>query len=243
MKITTSSKQERLKRLFTHNFREKFLAALCAAAALLLSFCFKPVQQTYFLKINSEIAPDQILVSQNASIIEVKAAGTFFDLRRVSLENIEINFDFSAEKAGEISRTVGENQLPSIFKNLKIENIFPETIIWRTEAKIEKTIPVEIVFEEDNSSKNYTAEPAEIRITGAETAVNGLEKIDSEKIPTNTFADKTEIEIPLVFPRFTASADGTAKVKVTKKSESETPAEETETQKNEENSEKKETEE
>ena len=238
MNITTSSRSERLKRVFTHNFREKALAALCALAALLLAFCFKTAQQTYLLKINAKIAPDQVLVSQNVNLIEVKVSGTFFDLRRITIENLEINFDFSAENAGEINRTANENILPATFKNLEIENIFPETIIWRTETKIEKTLPVNILFEEGNSDENYTVEPSEIEITGAESVVNGLEKIDSGKIPMDAFADKAEVEISLIFPEFTASTDGTSKVKVTKKSDVETPDEETETPKSEENTEK-----
>lgn len=238
MNITTSSRSERLKRIFTHNFREKALAALCALVALLLSFCFTPAQQTYRLKINSRIAPEQVLVSQNANLIEVSVSGTFFDLRRITAENLEINFDFSAENAGEITRTANENLLPAVFKNLEIENIFPETIIWRTEAKIEKTVPISILFEEGNDDGSYIIEPAEIKITGAESAVNTVEKINSKKIPMNAFADKAEVEISMIFPEFTASADGIVNVKVAKKAEIETSDEETETQKNEENTEK-----
>lgn len=243
MNITTSSRSERLKRIFTHNFREKALAALCALVALLLSFCFKQARQEYTLKINSKIAPDQVLVSQNAHLIEVEVSGTFFDLRRISAENLEINFDFSAEKAGEINRTANENILPAVFKNLDIKTIFPETIIWRTEAKIEKTLPVNIVSEEGSIDESYIVEPAEISIAGAESVLNGLEKINSEKIPMDAFADRPDIEIPLVFPEFTVSTDGTAKVKVSRKMEVEASEEETETQKSEENSEKTETEE
>ena len=238
MKIATTSKAERLKKLFTHNFREKFLAALCAAAALLLSFCFKPAQQTYSLKINSKIAPDQMLVSQNAMLVEIRVSGTFFDLRSVDIENLALNFDFSLEKAGEIVRTANEKMLPAAFKNMKIENIFPENLAWRTEAKIKKTVPIGIVFEDGESSESYIAEPSEIEITGAESAVNGLEKINSEKIPMNAFADKAEVEISLIFPKFTASTAEISKVKVTKKSDAETSGEETDTQKNEESPEK-----
>lgn len=238
MNITTSSKSERLKRIFTHNFREKALAALCALVALLLSFCFKQANRTYMLKINTKIAQDQVLVAQNAHMIEVKASGTFFDLRKITAENLEINFDFSVETAGKISRTANENLLPAVFKDLEIENIFPEKIIWQTEAKIEKTLPVNIVFEEGNSDENYIVEPAEIKIAGAESAVSGLEKIDSQKIPMDAFADRPEIEIALVFPDFTVSNDGIVKVKVAKKAETEISEEETETQKNEENAEK-----
>ena len=238
MNITTSSRSERLKRIFTHNFREKALAALCALTALLLAFCFKPAQQTYLLKINSKIAPDQVLVAQNVHMIELKVSGTFFDLRKISVENLEINFDFSAEVAGKISRTTNENMLPAVFKNLEIENIFPEKIIWQTETKIEKTVPINIFFEEGNDDGSYTIEPAEIKITGAESVLNGLEQINSEKIPMNAFADSAEVEIPLIFPEFTFSADGTAKVKVAKKTETETSDEESETPKSEENAEK-----
>lgn len=238
MNITTSSRSERLKRIFTHNFREKALAALCALTALLLAFCFKPAQQTYLLKINSKIAPDQVLVAQNFHMIELKVSGTFFDLRKISADNLEINFDFSGEKAGEISRKANENILPAVFKNLEIENISPEKITWRTEAKIEKTVPVNIFFEEGNDDGSYIVEPAEIKITGAESVLNTVEKINSEKIPMNAFADRAEVETALIFPEFTVSADGTVKVKVAKKAETETSEEETETQKNEENTEK-----
>jgi len=235
MNITTSSKSERLKRIFTHNFREKFLAALCAAAVLMFAVCFKQVRQTYTFNIDTKTATDSVLVSQNASSIEVTVSGTFFDLRRISIENPVINFDFSNEKAGEISRTVSGKLFPAVFKNIEIETISPETLIWRTEAKVEKTVPVSIVFDGENAGEDYTVEPAEIGITGAESAVNGLEKINSEKIPEDAFTEKTEIEIPLIFPEFTASTDGTLKVKVTKKAVGDEAAE---AQKNEENTEK-----
>ena len=235
MNITTSSKSERLKRIFTHNFREKFLAALCAAAVLMFAVCFKQVRQTYTFNIDTKIAPDSVLVSQNASSIEVTVSGTFFDLRRISIEDPVINFDFLNEKAGEISRTVSGKLFPAVFKNIEIETISPETLIWRTEAKVEKTVPVSIVFDGENAGEDYTVEPAEIGITGAESAVSGLEKINSEKISEDAFTEKTEIEIPLIFPEFTTSIDGTLKVKVTKKAVGDEAAE---TQKNEENTEK-----
>lgn len=240
MNISTSSKPERLKRIFTHNFREKFLAALCAAVVLLLAFCFKQVQRTYTFAINTKIAEDQVLVSQNVYFAEVKVSGNFFDLRRIDIENLAINFDFSAEKAGEISKKADENLLPAPFKNLVIKNIFPETLMWRTETKIEKTVPVNILFEEGNDNGNYIVEPSEIKITGAESVVNGLDKINSEKIPMNAFADKAEVEISLSFPKLTVSTENITNVKVTRKAAGEETAE---TQKTEENTEKTENEE
>ena len=216
MNIRNSSGQDRLKRIFTHNFREKVLSAFCALAVLLLAFCLKPIHKVYIFKVNTKIAADQVLVSQNAGLVEVKVSGTFFALRNIRAENLEINFDFSAEKAGEINRIVGEKELPPAFMNLSTEKIFPETLTWHTESKIEKTVPVNIERGEENKDENYAAEPAEIKIIGAENVVNGIEKINTEKIPADAFADKTEIEIPLVFPPFTASTDGTMKVKVTK---------------------------
>lgn len=216
MNIRTSSGQDRLKRIFIHNFREKALAALCAVIVLILSFSLKPIYKIYTFKVNTRIAADQMLISQNTHLIEVKVSGTFFDLRKIKAENLEINFDFSAEKAGEISRSIGEKELPSAFINLSIESIFPAMLTWQTEAKIEKTVPVNIVSDDGEKEINYTADPSEIKITGAESIVNGIEKINTEKIPVDAFADKTEIEIPLVFPAFTAPTDGTTKVKVTK---------------------------
>ena len=243
MNITTSSKQERLKRIFTHNFREKALSVVCAAATMLLAFCFTPVHQIYTFKIKTNIASDQILVFQNTDSIEVKVSGTFFDLRKINSENLEINFDFSSEKAGEISRTASENLFPASLANLETESVIPQTIIWRTETKIEKNIPVTIVFEEEKESVNYTAEPDEIKIIGAESVLKGLDGIDSVKIPKEAFSEKTEIEIGLVFPKFTAPADGITSVKVMKKADETASDEIPGTQKSEENSEKTETEE
>ena len=208
MNIRTSSGQDRLKRIFIHNFREKALAALCAVIVLILSFSLKPIYKIYTFKVNTRIAADQMLISQNTHLIEVKVSGTFFDLRKIKAENLEINYVIEPRRY--------DRELPSAFINLSIESIFPAMLTWQTEAKIEKTVPVNIVSDDGEKEINYTADPSEIKITGAESIVNGIEKINTEKIPVDAFADKTEIEIPLVFPAFTAPTDGTTKVKVTK---------------------------
>ena len=141
MNITTSSKKDRLKRIFTHNLREKLIAAACAAVALLLSFCFRTADQTYTFNISIKTAPEQIIVSQNTEKIDVKVSGTFFDLRKIDRSTLEINFDFSAEEAGGITKTLDKNILPASFSALEIKSISPQTLVLKTEERKTETAP------------------------------------------------------------------------------------------------------
>ncbi|MBO7128038.1 hypothetical protein J6W78_10930 [bacterium] len=166
MKITTQ-KQGFIKRAFTHNLREKLLSVLCTAVVMLVAVCFKPVNKVYSVKINTKIPPDQVLVSENIDHIEVKVSGNFFELRKVKNEDLVINFDFSSEKAGEISRNIGDNELPASFLPLDVESILPQILVFITEEK--KAEPAEPV--ETSSETSPEQKPAESESEPAETAV------------------------------------------------------------------------
>jgi len=141
MNITTSSSQERFKRIFTHNLREKTIAAVCAAVFLMLSLCFKPVTKIYSVKVDAKISPDQVVVSSSTDHVEVKVSGNFFELSKIKNDDLVIKFDFSSEKAGEISRTIDETLFSSSFAALDVKNIVPQMLVLKTEDKKVKTAP------------------------------------------------------------------------------------------------------
>ena len=163
MKIMTQ-KQSFIKRAFTHNRREKLLAVLCSVVIMIVAVCFKPVNRVYSLRVNANISPDQVLVSENVSSVEVKVGGNFFELRKVKSEDLVINFDFSKERAGEITMNIGDKELPAAFLPLDVKSISPESIVFRTEDK--KAEPVETLPETSPEQKRAETEPEP-----AETAV------------------------------------------------------------------------
>ena len=236
--MNTMPKHDFMRRVFVHNIREKLLAVLCSVVVLLVAISFKPLHKVYSVKVHTKISPDQVLVSGNIDHVEIKVSGTFFELRQVKNEDLVINFDFSSEKAGEISRNIGESTLPTSFTNLTTENIFPETITLQTEMKKEKTLPVKIAFKGETgiNPDSYKVTPNKVRIIGAESAVGKLEVLFTEQVGTETPASSEETEISIIFPEFTASADGTVKVKIAKKgdgtAEEAAPAKEENTEKN-----------
>ena len=144
MKIMTQ-KQSFIKRAFTHNRREKLLAVLCSVVIMIVAVCFKPVNRVYSLRVNANISPDQVLVSENVSGVEVKVSGNFFELRKVKSEDLVINFDFSKERAGEITMNIGDKELPAAFLPLDVKSISPEIIVFRTEDKKAETSPEPLV--------------------------------------------------------------------------------------------------
>lgn len=143
-----TQKQGFIKRAFTHNLREKILSALCAVVVMLVAICLKPVNKVYSVKINTKISPDQELVSGAVDMIEVKVSGNFFELRKIKSEDLVINFDFSSEKAGEISRNIGDKELPASFLPLNVESVSPQVLVFITEdKKVEPAEPVETLPE------------------------------------------------------------------------------------------------
>lgn len=150
-----------IKRIFTHNLREKFLAAACALVVMLVAVCFKPVNKVYSVKVNTKISPEQVLVSENIDQIEVKVSGNFFELRRIKSEDLVINFDFSSEKAGEISRNIGDNELPASFLPLNVESVSPQVLVFITEDKKVETAPAEPAAEDDAVKEPADQEAAE----------------------------------------------------------------------------------
>jgi hypothetical protein len=166
--ITTSSKQEFVKRIFKHNLREKLLAALCTLVLMLVAVCLRPVNRVYSVKVSTNISSDQILVSGNAGLVEVKVSGNFFELRKIKSEDLVMNFDFSSEKAGEISLNIGEKELPAVFLPLDVKSVSPQTLVFITEEKKEETAPEAAASSEEavNESAdqehgaNETAAPA-----------------------------------------------------------------------------------
>ena len=160
MKIMTQ-KPGLIKRIFTHNLREKFLAAACAAMVMLVAVCFKPVNRVYSVRINTKISPEQVLVSENIDRIEVKVSGNFFELRKIKSEDLVINFDFSSEKAGEISRNIGDNELPASFLPLNVESVSPQVLVFITEDKKAEPAPAEPAAEDDAVKEPADQEAAE----------------------------------------------------------------------------------
>lgn len=141
-------KQGFIKRVFTHNLREKFIAAFCTAVILLVAVCLKPVNRVYSVRINTKISPEQELVSSVVDQIEVKVSGNFFELRKIKNEELEMNFDFSSEKAGEISLNIGDKELPAVFLPLEVKSVYPQVLTFRTEEKKSEAAPAEQAPEE-----------------------------------------------------------------------------------------------
>ena len=170
MKIMTQ-KQGFIKRALTHNRREKLLAVLCTVLVMLVALCFKQVSKVYTLKVNAKIAEDQIVVSGNIDSVEVKVSGTFFELRKVKTEDLVINFDFSSEKAGEISRSIGDKELPASFAPLDVKNISPEILTWVTEEKKAEIAPADSAPVEESVKDAADQEPSQESVvtTPAET--------------------------------------------------------------------------
>lgn len=146
--INTSSKQDFMKRLFRHNLREKILAVFCTLVIMLVAVCLKPVSKVYSIRVNANISPDHVLVSENIDNIEVKVSGNFFELRKIKSEDLVMNFDFSKESVGEIALNIGEKELPAVFLTLDVKSISPQTLVFRTEEKkVEPAEPVETLPE------------------------------------------------------------------------------------------------
>lgn len=183
MNVTTSSAQERFKRIFTHNLREKAIAAACAAVFLILSFCFKPVSRIYSVKVETKVAPDQTIVFSSTDHVDVKVSGNFFELRKID-EDLVINFDLSSENAGEINRTVEESLLPQSFASLDVKNIVPQTLVFRTEVQKQESAP-----EEEPAETSPEQKPAEPESEPAETAAD---KPDENAVKAPAAEEKNE---------------------------------------------------
>jgi len=160
MKIMTQ-KQGFIKRAFTHNLREKLLSVLCAVVLMLVAVCFKPVHKVYSVTVNTKISPEQVLVSENIDKIEVKVSGNFFELRKIKSEDLVINFDFSSEKAGEISRNIGDNELPASFLPLDVESVSPQVLVFITEEKKAEAGSAEQAPAEETAKESAEQEPAQ----------------------------------------------------------------------------------
>lgn len=193
--INTSSKQEFMSRLFKHNLREKTLAVFCTLVIMLVAVCLQSVNKVYSLKVNVTVSPDQELVSENIGTIEVKVSGNFFELRKIKNEDLEINFDFSSEKAGEIVLNIGEKELPAAFAPIDVKSISPQMLVFRTEEKKTETAPEE---PEETASETSSKEekPAE---TSAEISPKEEKpvEISPEQKPVETFHE-TSPEKPAI---------------------------------------------
>ena len=154
-----------MSRLFKHNLREKALAVFCTLVIMLVAICLQSVNKVYSLKVNVKVSPDQVLVSENIGSIEVKVSGNFFELRKIKNEDLEMNFDFSSEKAGEMTVNIGEKELPAVFMPLDVKSISPQTLVFRTEEKKVETEPEEPVETSPETApkeeKPATTSPAE----------------------------------------------------------------------------------
>ena len=175
MDITTS-KQDFFKRVFSHNRREKLISLLCTVMVMLVAVCFTRINKVYTLKVDTKISEDHKVVSGNIDSVEVKVTGNFFELRKVKNEDLVIRFDFSSEKAGEISRNIGDKELPASFAALDVKNISPQLITLITEELKVESEPETPASEEDAAKEPADQEPVE-----------GTVKENKEPAPVQTF--------------------------------------------------------
>lgn len=157
------------------------------------------------------VPSDTEISNEPVDEVEITVTGDKTRLDRVNPRDLAIAVDLSGYKPGDLvvqlrPETVN-HELPS---GVKLEEIEPNKIALRLEQRIEKTVEVRPVFngQPPEGFELYSAAvaPARVRVRGAASHVEALDRVSTEKINLENLTGDTvvrQITVDLLDPKVT----------------------------------------
>ncbi|MCA9542370.1 MAG: YbbR-like domain-containing protein, partial [Myxococcales bacterium] len=139
--------------------------------------------------------------------VKITVEGKYTLLRKFDADNVAaIDLNLSGYESGQVTFD------PELFKlppDLQVREVRPAAMVVRFEARVQRALPIEARFEGEPQTgyrvTQVTVDPPEATVVGAQSVVEALEKVQTERISLVGRSQTTTIDVPLSAPPAYAS--------------------------------------
>ena len=174
-----------IRRIF---LQDALLKAVSLVIAIVLFFFVRGDKDAVtgaFVKVIYVLPQDRVLISEPAAELRIGVRGPLTRLTRFDERDLDpVRIDLSSVASGDLRFTEEMVKLPV---GLRLASITPSSVKLRFEARIERVVPVQPLLEGEPSAGfrvvRSVAHPREVRITGAKSVVEGIQRVATRPLP------------------------------------------------------------
>jgi YbbR domain-containing protein len=168
-----------LRRLFIHDGLLKAVSLVTAVGLFFFVRGDKDATTGAYVKVIYVLPKDRVLVSEPTSELRISVRGPWTRVTRFDEHDLEpLRVDLSNLSSGDLRFTEDMVKLPV---GLRLASFTPTSVKLRFERRVARMVPVQPLLEGEPASGYHVvrsvAHPREVRITGAKTVVEGIQRV------------------------------------------------------------------
>lgn len=176
--------------------------SLCLSIALFVLRSDLDAAAPAYVRVSYSAPADKVLISDPTGEVKVVVRGPFSRASRfVESELAPIQIDLSKREDGELRFSEEMLRLPS---GLRVASFTPPAVFITTEARVERTLPVQVVIEGEPQGgyrlAKVLATPRTVRVSGARTPVEALRNAQTRPLRVTGLASNVEMTVKLAAP-------------------------------------------
>jgi YbbR domain-containing protein len=205
-----------LVRIFVEELPIKILSMVLAVTLFVLVRNDKDATSGAYVKVIYTMPEDRVLVSDPVSEIKVSVRGPWTKLQHLDRSLEPIHIDLTRVHTPDVRFDEDAIKLPM---GVRVASIVPSEVHVEFEPRVQRDVPVQPILEgqpaEGYRVTKVTAEPARVRVDGAKSAVEGMERVQTRPLRITDARGPVKgdvaLEAPPLHSRF---VDATAAVSV-----------------------------
>ncbi len=208
-----------LIRIFTEELPIKLLSMVLAVTLFVLVRNDKDATSGAYVKIIYTLPEDRVLVSDPVPEVKVSVRGPWTKLQHLDRTLEPIRIDLTGVHSSEVHIDEDQVKVPN---GVRVASIVPSEIHVEFEPRVVREVPVQPILEgqpaEGYRVAKVTAEPAHVRVDGARTAVESIERVPTRPLritdARGPVRGEVALEAPPVHTRFLESTTVTVRADV-----------------------------
>jgi YbbR domain-containing protein len=170
-------------RLFVDELPIKILSMVLAVTLFVLVRNDKDATSGAYVKVIYTLPEDRVLVSDPVPEIKVSVRGPWTKLQHLDRSLEPIRIDLTSVHTPEVRIDEDKIKLPA---GVRVESIVPSEVHVEFEPRVQREVPVQPILEgqpaEGYRVAKVTADPARVRVDGAKSAVESIERVPTRPL-------------------------------------------------------------
>jgi len=194
---------ETLKRVFVEDWKAKLFSIFFAFIIWLLISLddWSVSERSLIIPVNFiDLPPNITVLSASTSTVEVFLKVPKRLEGELKKTGAELNLSISEFKTGQVVIPLRGTEISNIPKGVEIYKIKPSSIVLNLDRLVEKTVPVEPVFEDKVEKEKIDFDPKRVRVLCPSTLVPVLKNIPTEPLNLNSLKKNKKMSVPLISP-------------------------------------------
>jgi len=170
-------------RAFTDELPIKALAMILAVTLFVLVRNDKDAASGAYVKVIYSLPEDRVLVSDAVPEVKVSVRGPWTKLQHLDRSLEPIRIDLTSVHTPDVRIDEDKIKVPA---GVRVESIVPSEVHVEFEPRVQRDVPVQPILEgqpaEGYRVAKVTANPARVRVDGAKSAVEGIERVPTRPL-------------------------------------------------------------